>query len=78
MRKHKGKLLDTIMMIMMTRIMVLIMTFCVCILHDSYAESVGATHFLTSAKQNKGLEECFVDLTQSKYPLIRNQPVCAT
>lgn len=32
----------------------------------SYAESVGATHFLTSAKQNKGLEECFLDLTASE------------
>jgi hypothetical protein len=32
----------------------------------SFAESVGAVHFLTSAKTNKGLEEVFVDLAQSK------------
>ncbi len=29
-----------------------------------YAASVGATHFYTSAKQNMGLEECFLDLTK--------------
>lgn len=34
----------------------------------SYAESVGATHFLTSAKQNKGLEEVFLDLTSRESP----------
>jgi len=27
-----------------------------------YAESVGATHFNTSAKTNKGLEEVFIDI----------------
>lgn len=29
-----------------------------------YAESVGATHFNTSAKANKGLDEVFMDLSQ--------------
>jgi Ras-related protein Rab-21 len=29
-----------------------------------YAESVGATHFLTSAKLNRGLEDVFVELTK--------------
>ncbi|XP_004845153.1 ras-related protein Rab-21 [Heterocephalus glaber] len=29
---------------------------------DSYAESVGAKHYHTSAKQNKGIEELFLDL----------------
>lgn len=31
-----------------------------------YAESVGAKHFHTSAKANKGLDEVFADLSQSK------------
>lgn len=34
-----------------------------------YAESVGATHFHTSAKSNKGLDEVFADITQSEYDL---------
>ena len=29
-----------------------------------YAATVGATHIYTSAKQNKGLQEAFEDLTQ--------------
>ncbi|PIO27799.1 hypothetical protein AB205_0166600 [Aquarana catesbeiana] len=29
---------------------------------SSYAESVGAKHYHTSAKQNKGIEELFLDL----------------
>ena len=29
-----------------------------------YAESVGAKHYSTSAKLNKGLEELFLDLTK--------------
>ncbi|XDA85387.1 hypothetical protein R6Z07F_015163 [Ovis aries] len=29
---------------------------------ESYAESVGAKHYHTSAKQNKGIEELFLDL----------------
>lgn len=33
----------------------------------TYAASVGATHFYTSAKSNKGLEEIFIDLTQSEF-----------
>ena len=32
----------------------------------SYAESVGAAHIYTSAKQNKGLDESFGELTTSK------------
>lgn len=38
------------------------------VLHEdavAYAASVGASHFYTSAKSNKGLEEVFIDLTQS-------------
>lgn len=31
---------------------------------DSYAASVKANHFLTSAKQNRGIEELFLDLTR--------------
>jgi len=31
---------------------------------EKYAESVGAKHFSTSAKLNKGLEELFLDLTK--------------
>lgn len=29
-----------------------------------YAESVGAKHFLTSAKMNQGIEEMFLELSQ--------------
>lgn len=32
-----------------------------------YAESVGAKHYHTSAKQNKGIEELFLDLCKSRY-----------
>lgn len=32
-----------------------------------YAESVGAKHYHTSAKQNKGIEELFLDLCKSAY-----------
>lgn len=32
-----------------------------------YAESVGAKHYHTSAKQNKGIEELFLDLCKSTY-----------
>ena len=32
----------------------------------SYAKSVGATHFHTSAKLNKGIDELFLHLTKSK------------
>ena len=32
--------------------------------HGSYAQSVGAKHFQTSAKLNKGVEELFFDLTK--------------
>lgn len=31
-----------------------------------YAESVGAKHYHTSAKQNKGIEELFLDLCKSR------------
>lgn len=33
----------------------------------SYATSVGATHFQTSAKTNRGLDEVFNHLASSKY-----------
>ena len=36
---------------------------CVC---DSYAASVGAAHFQTSAKTNRGLDEVFNHLASSK------------
>jgi len=36
----------------------------------SYAKSVGAAHFDTSAKSNKGLDEVFIDLSTSKCPLV--------
>jgi len=29
---------------------------------EEYAKSVGAVHIETSAKQNKGVEECFMDI----------------
>lgn len=31
---------------------------------ESYAQSVGATHFETSAKNNIGVEELFLELTE--------------
>ncbi len=31
-----------------------------------YAESVGAVHYNASAKQNKGVQELFLDLSKSK------------
>ena len=33
----------------------------------SYAKSVGAKHFHTSAKLDKGIEELFLDLSRSEY-----------
>lgn len=36
-----------------------------------YAESVGAQHFLTSAKQNKNLDKVFVELTKRTYCVYR-------
>ena len=33
---------------------------------SSYAESVGAKHYYTSAKQNKGVGELFLDLAKSR------------
>ena len=33
---------------------------------DRYAQTVGARHFHTSAKLNKGIEEMFFDLSKSK------------
>lgn len=38
----------------------------------SYAESVGAKHYHTSAKLNKGIEELFLDLCKSKTDSIFN------
>lgn len=31
---------------------------------EEYAKKVGAVHIETSAKQNKGIEECFIDIAQ--------------
>ena len=46
------------------RCVAIITRACVAVGTRSYAESVGATHFLTSAKQNKGLDNVFVDLVK--------------
>ena len=43
----------------------------------SYAESVGAAHIYTSAKQNKGLDESFGELTTSKCDMLCVVCVCA-
>ena len=32
-----------------------------------YADSVGASHFYTSAKTNQGVDDVFADITTSKY-----------
>ncbi|KAG9333641.1 hypothetical protein JZ751_010763 [Albula glossodonta] len=37
---------------------------------EQYAESVGAKHYHTSAKLNKGIEELFLDLCKSKFASI--------
>jgi len=36
----------------------------------SYAESVGARHYQSSAKLNKGIEELFLDLCKRKNPFV--------
>ncbi len=33
-----------------------------------YAESIGATHFVTSAKLNTGIDEVFLDVARRKCP----------
>lgn len=35
-----------------------------CIFKIRYSKSVGATHFQTSAKANRGIEELFLEITQ--------------
>ena len=40
-----------------------------------YSSSVGAVHFHTSAKQNKGIEEMFLELTQRMMGRAREQEV---
>jgi hypothetical protein len=45
---------------------VLVLRFLITPLLRSYAKSVGAAHFDTSAKSNKGLDEVFADLASSK------------
>lgn len=37
---------------------------------EAYANSVGAKHFNTSAKLNKGVDELFLDLTKSIFLII--------
>lgn len=39
---------------------------------DRYAESVGARHFHTSAKLNKGIEELFLDLSKGIFGSFSN------
>ena len=41
----------------------------------SYASSVGAMHFNTSAKHNKGVEEMFRELAKSKLAVALRQPL---
>ena len=38
-----------------------------------YSKSVGATHFLTSAKTNRGIEELFLDVTQQLLRMAESQ-----
>ena len=45
--------------------MVVVVLF-VCLFLHSYAQSVGAAHYTASAKQNKGIQELFLDLSKSK------------
>lgn len=62
---------------MKTEINLLILCICVyiqtcyCFVHSHiiyrYAESVGAKHYYTSAKQNKGIGELFLDLAKSLF-----------
>ena len=54
--------------------MYIIMFFCMYIIMfyafnflSSYAKSVGAKHFHTSAKLNKGIDELFLDLTKCEH-----------
>ena len=46
-------------------------TFCFCLISCSYTESVGGVHYTTSAKQNKGVQELFLDLSKSMYMYVR-------
>lgn len=43
------------------------------VLFSRYAKTVGAKHFHTSAKLNKGIEEMFFELTKSKLNLKKCQ-----
>ena len=52
------------------------MFVCMCLTHValhfcfgvcSYAQSVGAVHYSASAKQNKGVQELFLDLSKSEW-----------
>jgi len=44
---------------------------------DQYAESVGAKHYSTSAKLNKGLEELFLDITKRMLANTASTPTSA-
>jgi len=46
-----------------------------CLNHSSYTTSVGAKHFHTSAKTNKGIEDMFLELCKSKYLLTLNTTI---
>jgi Ras-related protein Rab-21 len=45
------------------------------VLLNRYSTSVGAVHYHTSAKQNKGIEEMFLELTQRMMGRAREQEV---
>lgn len=42
----------------------------------AFAKSVGAAHYHTSAKQNKGLEDAFQDLAASTFSVASGVPGC--
>lgn len=47
------------------------------VIHSSYAASVGARHYETSAKVNEGIEELFLDLTNQMVE-VRDRKLAAT
>lgn len=40
---------------------------------EEYAKQVGATHFLASAKNNKGIKDIFMHIAQSKHCQIESE-----
>jgi len=53
-----------------------LLTVCALSSINSYASSVGATHYSTSAKMNKGLDELFLDITKRICRYASVVPVC--